>query len=57
VLGRVLSASFDLGHTRPRHQGWARTGLAQKVKTGRGIIFPLPSSCMQNEYHSACRRR
>jgi len=24
-------------------------GLGQKVKTGRGIISPLPSSCMQND--------
>ena len=51
-----FSTSFYLGRTRPRHQGWARTGLALKEKTGRGIIFPLPSSCIQNDIHSACRR-
>jgi hypothetical protein len=36
----VLSASSGLSRTRPRHHSWAKTGLAQCVKTGRGIIFP-----------------
>ena len=48
---------FGLGRTRSRHHGWARTSLAQKkTKRGGGIIFPLPSSCMKNEYRSAYRR-
>jgi hypothetical protein len=52
----ILSASFGLGRTQPRHQGWARTSPTQKIKRG-GIIFPLPSSCMQIDICFACRRK
>jgi len=36
----VLSTSFDLGWTRPRHQGRATTGLTQNIKTGG--YYPSP---------------
>jgi hypothetical protein len=41
----ILSASFGLGRTQPRHQGWARTSPTQKIK--RGELFPPshPPAC------------
>jgi len=45
------------GPTKETHQCWASTSLAQHQKSNEGgIIFPLPSSCVQNE-GSACRRK
>ena len=38
-------------------QCWARISLAQQHNwRGEGELFSLPSSCMQNAIHSACRR-
>jgi len=57
ISAQQFSLFFSLGLTKPRHQGWARSGLAQKVKkkkNGRGIISPLRPTASRT--CSACRR-
>ena len=46
---------FGLGQTKNITKLGRKPGPAQENPTGKGIIFPSPTSCMQNI--SACRRK